>query len=67
MTTKKLVGRKHIMQWLGWSGATIWRKTKDGTIPQPIRLPGCHPRWVLEELEEALLAKKSEGGDSCES
>jgi predicted DNA-binding transcriptional regulator AlpA len=67
MTAKKLVGRKEIMQWLGWSGATLWRKIKDGTIPQPIRMPGCHPRWVLSELEEALLATKTEVGDSLES
>lgn len=67
MSSKKLVGRKYIMQWLGWSGATLWRKTKDGIIPQPIRIPGCHPRWVLEELEAALFATKTEGGDSGES
>jgi predicted DNA-binding transcriptional regulator AlpA len=54
MKAKKIVNRKYIKQWLGWSDVTLWRHLKDGTIPAPISMPGCHPRWVLEDLESAL-------------
>lgn len=54
----KLVGRKYIMDLMGWSAGTLWRKLKEGVFPAPLGLPGCHPRWDLAEVERFLAAKK---------
>jgi predicted DNA-binding transcriptional regulator AlpA len=34
----------------GLSRTTLWRRTKNGTFPQPRYLPGGQRRWLLAEL-----------------
>ena len=44
------------------SPATIWRRVKDGTLPQPIRIGGL-TRWSRAEIEaviEAALVARDE-------
>ena len=38
---------------LGCSRATWWRRVKDGTLPQPIRVGGL-TRWVPNEVGAAI-------------
>ena len=38
---------------LGISRATFWRRVKDGTFPQPIRIGGI-TRWKRSELLDAI-------------
>lgn len=38
---------------LGISRATFWRRVKDGTLPEPIRIGGA-TRWRRDELLAAL-------------
>ena len=38
---------------LGISRATFWRRVKDNTFPQPIRIGGV-TRWRREDLLEAI-------------
>lgn len=37
--------------------ATIWRRVKDGSFPQPIRIGGI-TRWPRSEIIEAIEAAK---------
>jgi predicted DNA-binding transcriptional regulator AlpA len=39
--------------WLGISRATFWRRVKDKTFPEPIRIGGA-TRWRRDELLAAL-------------
>lgn len=32
------------------SRTTLWRRAKNGTFPQPRRLPGGQRRWLLADL-----------------
>lgn len=38
---------------IGGSVATWWRRVKDGTIPQPIRIGGMS-RWRRSEIEAVI-------------
>ena len=38
---------------LGISRATLWRRVKDGTLPNPIRI-GAVTRWKRDELIAAV-------------
>lgn len=38
----------------GCSSATVWRRVKDGTIPQPRKLSPRCTRWNVGELRAAL-------------
>lgn len=52
-----LLGRRQVMEVMGWSSATLWRALQRGVFPQPLRLPGCHPRWRMSDIE-GLLQKR---------
>lgn len=50
-----LVGRDMWMSLLDCSGATVGRRIKDGTIPQPcVWLTSCTPRWRIGVVRAAL-------------
>ena len=48
-----LLSVQDVAKMLGVSVATVWRRVKDGTLPEPIRFGGV-TRWVREELIEVL-------------
>lgn len=56
----KLVDRHYMMDLLGCKDTALWKKELAGLIPPAIRRPGMHPRWVLEEVEEALNKRLTE-------
>ena len=45
---------------LGMSRATFWRRVKDGTFPQPIRIGGV-TRWRHDKLMEAIERLSDDG------
>ena len=49
----ELMSAKLTAAYLGLSRTTLWRRTKDGTLPAPIRIAGL-PRWRLSELKTYL-------------
>ena len=52
----KLLRRAEVCEELAISTATLYRRLKDGTIPEPVRLgPRCS-RWRQEEID-ALTTK----------
>lgn len=50
----ELMSRGEMMQLLGVGAATLWRRERDGLIPRAIRQPGVAPRWIKDEVEDAL-------------
>jgi prophage regulatory protein len=42
------------------SPATIWRKVKEGTFPQPVKLGERITAWRMDDIEKWLAARHSE-------
>lgn len=42
---------------LGFSSATLWRKVKDGTFPQPVKLSERITAWRAEEVHAWIGAQ----------
>lgn len=51
---QRLLDRRQVMDLMGWSSATLWRALQRGAFPAPLRLPGCHPRWRIEDVDGLL-------------
>ena len=45
---------------LGISPATYWRRVKDKTLPEPIRIAGV-TRWRLDDLKAAVDSLSDDG------
>ena len=50
---RELLSAKLTAAYLGLSRTTLWRRTKDGTLPGPIRIAGM-TRWRVSELNAFL-------------
>lgn len=46
---KEMLSAKEAASYLGVSRTTLWRKTKDGSLPGPVKMAGM-PRWRQSEL-----------------
>jgi predicted DNA-binding transcriptional regulator AlpA len=55
---KFLLSAQETATMLGMSVATVWRRTSDGTLPQPVRIGGV-TRWVRDELVEVISAAQA--------
>jgi predicted DNA-binding transcriptional regulator AlpA len=55
---KFLLSAQEAATMLGMSVATVWRRTSDGTLPQPVRIGGV-TRWVRDELVEVISAAQA--------
>ena len=55
---KFLLSAQETATMLGMSVATVWRRTNDGTLPQPVRIGGV-TRWVRDELIEVISAAQA--------
>ena len=52
-----------IAKMIDGSRATVWRRVKDHTLPQPIKVGGL-TRWVVSEVHEAIekrIAMRDQG------
>ncbi|MGO4416850.1 helix-turn-helix transcriptional regulator [Cupriavidus sp. KB_39] len=54
---KQLVGdiKKQITGLLPFSRATLWRRVKDGTFPQPVKLSERTTAWATAEIRKWLV------------
>ena len=43
----------------GYSSATVWRRSKDGTLPRPRRLSPGVTVWNVGELRNALTVRSA--------
>jgi predicted DNA-binding transcriptional regulator AlpA len=59
---KSLLSAREAATMLGMSVATVWRRTNDGTLPEPVRIGGM-TRWVREELIEVISAAQARRKD----
>jgi predicted DNA-binding transcriptional regulator AlpA len=59
---KSLLSARETATMLGMSVATVWRRTHDGTLPEPVRIGGM-TRWVREELIKVISAAQARRED----
>ncbi len=45
-----------VLSTTGLSRPTVYRKVKDGTFPQPLRLGAAAVGWLLHEVEQWITA-----------
>ena len=38
--------------------ATVWRQVERGVLPDPVYVSDRSPRWIMAEIEAALLARR---------
>lgn len=55
--TERLLTVQEVARILGVSVATVWRHTKCGTLPEPIKIGGA-TRWVESEICDAINKRK---------
>lgn len=58
-TPDRLVNVRDTAAAFGCSVATIWRRTADGSIPQPVKIGGL-TRWSEAEITAAIEEAKSQ-------
>ena len=56
MTSIRLLTRRQVEQACGLSRSTIYRKMREGTFPEPIRIGVRAVRWPAHELEDWLAS-----------
>ena len=49
-----LIGTAAVVTLLAKSRTTIWRMTKDGTLPKSRKIGGSHNRWQVGEIRALL-------------
>lgn len=59
--TEKLLRDIEAAEMLGCSQSTFWRRVKDGTFEQPIRI-GRMVRWRLSDIEGFIQSAFEERG-----
>lgn len=55
---EQLVNDKTAASLLGCSRTTLWRRVKDGTIPNPLRIGGLS-RWKLSDIQAVITAAEA--------
>lgn len=53
MDMKRLIRDTEAAEILGCSRSTLWRRVKDGTIPQPLKIGGM-TRWHIADIEAVI-------------
>ena len=53
--TPTLLSDQGVAALLGMSRASVWRRVKDKTLPEPIRIGGL-TRWCRAEIEAVIKA-----------
>lgn len=51
--SRVLISDKDVAEMIGGSRATVWRRVKDGVLPEPIKFGGM-TRWIQSEVEAAI-------------
>ncbi|WP_423739502.1 helix-turn-helix transcriptional regulator [Desulfuromonas soudanensis] len=59
MRTDRLVRRKELIEIVGYSASSIWRRIKDGSFPNSVRLGPSAVAWRLSEVEEWMRSRQS--------
>lgn len=57
--TDRFIRRKEVIEMVGYSASSIWRRCKEGSFPRPVRLGPSAVAWRLSELEEWMRSRQS--------
>ena len=58
----KYVRLSKLIEIVPMSKATIWRKLKDGSFPQPIKLGKRITAWRMDDIAAWVAIRHEEGG-----
>jgi len=58
MESKGFIRQKSLIEKLGFSAPTLWRKVKAGTFPKPVKLGQNMTAWRCEEVQAWMEAQK---------
>lgn len=58
MENKGFIRQKGLLNLVGFSAATLWRKVKAGTFPKPVKLGQNMTAWRYEEVQAWMGAQK---------
>ena len=61
---QRLLRLKQVQQKIPLSKPEIYRRLKNGTFPQPVRLSQSVVAWVEAELDEWVVSKMEERGNA---
>ena len=58
MGTDRFIRRKALVEMVGYSASSIWRRCRDGSFPQPIRLGPSAVAWRLSDVEAWMNSRQ---------
>jgi prophage regulatory protein len=66
---QQIIREKELIQVVGLSRTSIWRKEKAGTFPRRVKLGkgGRATGWLRSSVEEWLDSLKEPAGQNCEA
>ena len=63
-TTDRLLHLREVIALTGFSRSSIYRKMRDGSFPEPLKIGVRAVRWRESEIEAWLAARPRATGDS---
>lgn len=54
----KFIRRKALVEMIGYSASSIWRRCKDGSFPLPVRLGPSAVAWRLSEIQDWMSSRQ---------
>ena len=55
----KILRVREVCARVGWSRTTIWRKTRDGEFPRPVRLGANSIGWLATDVQKWIRSRPS--------
>ena len=59
----RLLTRREVEEWTGFSGSSIYRKMRDGSFPLAIKIGDRSVRWHEQDLDRWLSSRPRATGD----
>ena len=63
MAPSRLIGRVEVERRCGMSRSSIYRKMRDGTFPEPVKISVRAVRWPESEIEAWIASRPRATGD----
>ena len=60
---KRIIRTKRVLEKMGWSRTTLWRRVRSGDFPRPIRLGPNMNGWLEEAIDNKISALAAEAAE----
>ena len=67
MDSDRLMRREEVQQRTGLACSTIYRKMREGSFPEPVKVGARAVRWPASEIEEWLAGRPRATGESSQA